>query len=514
MHFIIRCDASHQIGTGHVMRCLTLARKLRESGAMCRFVCREHTGHLCGLIRDCGFEVVSLPEGTGQERLSQNTTAHGHWLGANWQTDAEQTIAAIGGQRPDWMVVDHYALDHRWEELLRPHCGRIMVIDDLADRRHDCDLLLDQNLVLNRDIRYDHLLPQEATRLLGATYALLQPQYTQLYMRTPPRLGPVERILVYFGGADLPNLTGLALTALSDLAYSRFLADVVISDHGVHSALIRTQAASLPWVTLHSGLPTLAPLIARADLAIGAAGATSWERCCLGLPAVIITLADNQIPLARALEAANAAYWAGTHLSVNKMSLKTQIEKVLSDSENLNAKSVSCRQLVQGGGLQSVSDILLLCEETDLIIRPASVNDEELLLRWANDPLVRENSFNSSLIAAEEHKRWFYRRLRNFEVQKIFICETVTGLPIGQVRLELDQTEWVIDYSVVGYARGRRLAGGMLRAALRELKNQVGCVVVVAKVKPANVSSVKTLIRLGFEVSGQNASEMCFKHSL
>ncbi len=514
MHIIIRCDASHQIGTGHVMRCLTLARKLRESGAMCRFVCREHTGHLCGLIRDCGFELVSLPAGTGQERLSPNTTVHGHWLGANWKTDAEQTIEAIGGQRPDWMVVDHYALDHRWEEMLRPHCGRIMVIDDLADRQHDCDLLLDQNLVQNQDLRYEHLLPQEATRLLGPTYALLQPQYTQLYIRTPPRLGAVERILVYFGGADLPNLTGLAITALSDFADYRFLADVVISDNGLHSASIRTQAASLPWVTLHAGLPTLAHLIAKADLAIGAAGTTSWERCCLGLPTVIITLADNQIPLARALEAANAAYWAGTHLSVSKVSLRTQIERALSDSENLAAKSVSCRQLVRGGGLQSVSEILLLCEETDLIIRPASVNDEELLLRWANDPLVRENSFNSSLIAAEEHKRWFYRRLRNFEVQKIFICETVTGLPIGQVRFELDQAEWVIDYSVFGYARGRRLACGMLRAALRELKKQVECAVVVATVKPANVPSAKTLIRLGFEVSDQSATEICFRYRL
>jgi len=144
MRIAFRTDASSQIGTGHAMRCLTLADALREQDAECQFVCREHEGHLMGYIRSRGHDTHALPR-TRPSSSFESDLAHASWLGVDWQTDAAQTRQALGNAALDWLIVDHYALDRPWESALRSSCKRIMVIDDLADRQHDCDLLLDQN---------------------------------------------------------------------------------------------------------------------------------------------------------------------------------------------------------------------------------------------------------------------------------------------------------------------------------------------------------------------------------
>lgn len=174
--FVFRTDASYEIGTGHVMRCLTLARALRERGAECRFVCRAHPGYLLGRIREQGFEAFALPCASGEcaqpGQAAESALAHAEWLGTDWRTDAEFTRAALGETIADWLVVDHYALDARWKTALRPHCRKLLVIDDLADREHHCDLLLDQNLVADIEHRYDSKLPEHCGRIiLGPQYA-------------------------------------------------------------------------------------------------------------------------------------------------------------------------------------------------------------------------------------------------------------------------------------------------------------------------------------------------------
>lgn len=218
MHVVFRTDASLTIGTGHVTRCLTLAKALRESGAQTLFICREHEGHLCNHIEEQGFAVHRLPS-PRKGFVPDDVSAHAAWLGATWQEDADSTVAAITSlqMKPEWLIVDHYGIDQRWEERLRPLVNRIMVIDDLADRHHDCDILLDQNLVPDLEIRYDSLIPEGCTRLLGPDYALLQPIYAELHDRIPPREGPIRRTLISFGGADSDNLTGRALEAVISL---------------------------------------------------------------------------------------------------------------------------------------------------------------------------------------------------------------------------------------------------------------------------------------------------------
>lgn len=359
MNIVFRSDASLSIGHGHVMRCLTLASALRDCGAAVSFVCREHDGHLCELIEERGFAVSRLPARTAGTR-AEDTPGHAAWLGAPWQEDAEQTCAIMeaSGAKPDWLVVDQYALDHRWESAMRSSVGRIMVIDDLADRVHDCDLLLDQNLVAQMETRYLDLVPVRCHLMLGPDYALLQPIYGQLRAGIAPREGPVRRILIFFGGVDSDNLTGRTLAAFLQLDRPDIEADVVVSAGSPHAVAIREQVAGHRNIHLHSGLPTLAPLMVKADLGIGGGGATSWERFCLGLPTLVVTLADNQRPVTENLYAQGLIHWIGDREQADLRTISESLARAL-ELNSLRDWSSRCLQICTGQGVSRVSTFMM-----------------------------------------------------------------------------------------------------------------------------------------------------------
>jgi len=298
MNIVFRVDASIQMGTGHVMRCLTLAEELRRLGHSCVFICREHPGNLREFIIDKSFVVHLLSTTSGVNFTVENDdTAHAEWLGVSWRIDAEQTLAALGSMEVDWLVVDHYALDARWEKLLAKAAGQIMVVDDLADRHHACNLLLDQNL--GREIAdYDHKVPEHCTRLIGPKYALLRPEFAELRERSLKRRENPElkRILISLGGVDRTNVTGKILEALEETRLPKETQiDVIMGAAAPYLNEVRQKAAKLPFKSKVSvNVSDIGERMCMADLAIGAAGSTSWERCCLGLPAILVVLADNQ----------------------------------------------------------------------------------------------------------------------------------------------------------------------------------------------------------------------------
>jgi UDP-2,4-diacetamido-2,4,6-trideoxy-beta-L-altropyranose hydrolase len=309
MKVAFRVDASLQIGTGHVMRCLTLAEVLREVGARCHFVCREHPGNLIELILQRGFTVNALPATSrthvDDEQMVEGQSNYATWLGADWTTDAAQSKVGVGETAVDWLIVDHYALDARWELTLRPVCKRLMVIDDLADRPHDCDLLLDQNLGRCRD-DYVHLVPARCQILLGPNYALLRPEFAvlrdeSLRRRAVPQL---NHLLISIGGVDQADATGKILEALKDCQLPANLRVTVVMGPFApwldNVKAIAKQLAQATTVVVNT--KNIAKLMTESDLAIGAAGSTSWERCCLGLPTLLVVVAENQRNSASALE--------------------------------------------------------------------------------------------------------------------------------------------------------------------------------------------------------------------
>lgn len=296
---IFRTDASVQIGSGHVMRCLTLAEALRERGAECRFICRELEGNLLEQIRQRGFAATGLltrpEEGGRADSGTEGKSGPPAGAGLDWAADAAQTKVSAGGTAADWLIVDHYALDARWEQAMRPNCRKLMVIDDLADRQHDCDVLLDQNYYRNQDRRYHRLLPEQCMALLGPAYVLLRPEFAQARRQLRMRDGSVKRMLLFFGGSDPTNLTRLALNALAQINRPDIPVDVIVGPSNPNRYSIEAQCAKLPNAAYYCNVSNMAELISRADLGIGAGGAAMWERCYLGLPTITVVSADNQL---------------------------------------------------------------------------------------------------------------------------------------------------------------------------------------------------------------------------
>lgn len=346
-----RVDATSQIGTGHFMRCLTLADALRQRGARIRFVSRGLPNHLRDMLtaRDMGF----APLNDAVTAEAPDGLAHSNWLGASQVQDASGSAEALADREWDWLIVDHYALDARWESAMRNTAGKIMVIDDIADRQHDCDVLLDQNYYRDMQTRYEDKVPEHCRLLLGPRYALLREEFRELRPQVKPRAGEVRRILMFFGGVDAKNCTGLAIKALSGLDIKGAEVDVIIGAQHPHRTEIE-QACAKRGYACHVQTSRMAELMAAADLAIGAGGSASWERCCLGVPALLVALAENQIDIAKALDSIGACIYLGTKEVTDSITLQRAIANLLDTHDQLEVVSQRAFSLVDGMGVEKV----------------------------------------------------------------------------------------------------------------------------------------------------------------
>jgi UDP-2,4-diacetamido-2,4,6-trideoxy-beta-L-altropyranose hydrolase len=273
--------------------------------------------------------------------------------------DAQNTGQLMAQERFDWLVVDHYALDKKWEQYLRDHCDGIMVIDDLADRPHDCDILLDQNL--GRSSKdYFNLLQTDTIQFIGPNFALLRPEFTQLRSQSLTRRAQPElrHLLITMGGVDKDNVTGRVLRALNACQLPTDLhITVVMGAHAPHLADVKEISKLLSWdAEVVVGVDNMAQLMAESDLCIGAAGATSWERCYMGLPCLIIVLAPNQLTSAKALTKLQAA--RALDLSDLVGSLPKQMNELVSP-ENLCKLTAASKEITNGQGALLIANQIM-----------------------------------------------------------------------------------------------------------------------------------------------------------
>jgi len=357
-----RTDSSFTLGTGHLFRCLTLADALRQRGASVFFICVELPGDLNKLIENNGYIVHHLPpQMSGDKGIS--SSLHPHWSGIDWKIDAKNTLVVLAGMpKLSWLIVDHYALDMRWEGQMRPFTEKIMIIDDLADRPHDCDLLLDQNHYEGLERRYDGLVPDRCEKLLGPRYALLRPEFAAARKTLRHRDGRVRRIFIFFGGSDLSNETAKALETIRWMNRSDITVDVVVGVSNPKGDKIREICQGMPNTDFHLQVENMAEFMAAADLAIGAGGTTTWERCFLGLPSIVLVLADNQREVAEAMSAAGAVRNIGWHADVTSTGLAEALRMALVSPDYLNAMSERSLAIMGGpdapSSVESISDML------------------------------------------------------------------------------------------------------------------------------------------------------------
>lgn len=370
MRVLFRVDASLLMGTGHVMRCLTLADALTAGGATCEFICRAHPGHLLALIHSKGYIAHALvvrrdPLGADvpgcATESDEQAPVHSNWLGASQPEDAAACASILAERQPDWLIVDHYALDFHWEQALKPHYRKLMVIDDLADRPHACDLLLDQTFG-RQDEDYRAWVPHDCKLLCGSQYALLRPEFAaqrsrSLQRRAKPQL---RQLLISMGGVDNDNATGIVLNALRDSPLpGNCQITVVMGASAPWLSEIKQQALSMAWPTqVLVGVSDMARLMADSDLAIGAAGATSWERCVLGLPCILLCLAENQKMVSEELSKQGAVIKLSVH-ALEKAGGRFLDDALIQAWRIAPQMSESAASVTDGSGCEKVLDYLM-----------------------------------------------------------------------------------------------------------------------------------------------------------
>lgn len=328
MLVVFRADASPALGGGHIMRCLSLANELRRLGADCCFACASPTFATVPALASSGHRYLELTAPVDANELSKKVP---------------------GGC--DWLVVDHYEWDASQQAQCRPWARRIMVIDDLADRAHDCDLLLDQTFG-RQPSSYDGLISRECQPLIGSQYALLRPEFAMsreesLARRTDGRL---ERLIVSMGFTDPANATETVLRGIL-LSNLQLATRVVVGPRSPNLLRIRSLVERNSNIfELHVGTNLMADLMRDADLAFGASGSTAWERCCLGLPSVVMMTADNQQMIARALHRADAAICLGETPEVNSAGISKVLSELCLDSSRLIQLSRNAAAICDGLG--------------------------------------------------------------------------------------------------------------------------------------------------------------------
>lgn len=356
MRVVFRADASIQIGTGHVMRCLTLADELESLGSQIIFVCRNLHGFMPEMITNKKYELVLLPspEKDLNERLEG--PKHANWLGVRWELDALQVCGRI--KSADWIVVDHYALDHEWEKNLRQVVKKIFVIDDLADRKHDCDLILDHNLYEDYSSRYSDLVPNFCKCLIGPKFALLRKEFLEKSQKSCPKKNKINNIFVCFGGCDAQNETGKVLKAFASFEHIGFSIDVVVGKSNPHAKMIRELCSRMKFARYHYGPSNMAELMGKSDLAIGSGGVVSWERCALSLPSLVISIADNQVEIAKSLQKIGAIQYLGKSKDVSYQNIKNSIQRLLLDSKSLKSMRIAAGKVTDGYGVKRVASVI------------------------------------------------------------------------------------------------------------------------------------------------------------
>lgn len=490
-----RVDSGRCHGSGHLTRCLTLASELRREGASVRFVCAEHAGSQHDLVALAGFQIDLLAVETGY--AGEATDPYSAWRGGSEAFDAHATADALRGDAVQWLVVDHYGLGRRWEAEMRSIAERILCIDDLA-RSHDADAILDQNWFgASTPLRYRGKVSATARSMLGPQFALLQPEYAEARGRVRTPVESVRRAVAYFGAADPHDCTSDVIAALSTPDLDRVELEVIVGASHPEQERVRELAAIRPQTRVLEQRASLADILAEADLAFGAGGATTWERACLGVPSLVTILSDNQRLPALALNE------DGVHVVVGEG--KPTVDQwrkatcaLAGDVGRRLEMAARGRRMTDGLGARRVARALL-GRSNDFSVRAARLDDEELTLRWANDPAARAMSFTQEPIGAGTHAAWFRRFLADPDTLYL-IGEDETGLPAGQVRFSRSAgaAEAVLSISVDPLLRGLGLGSTLLRLALQEWAGRFPGVAVVAEVREENPQSATLFLNAGF----------------
>lgn len=555
MRIVIRVDSSHEIGTGHVMRCLSLANGLRQMSATSLkrgksagsateviFCCRDLTGNINSVIVQGGFKLIVVGSSSedasvvreghdaisvgSKEESTSNQSMYSHWLPVSEEKDAEEFIASIDGtldeevfqnrSKIDILIVDHYGLALAWEKKVRSYCEKLIVIDDLV-RSHDPDVLIDQTYMREPD-EYHSVNDFSGQVLAGTDFAMLRPEFNQiregvdwgvLFNQYDIQKSEQHRLLIAMGGVDSPNATLRVLEALSkaELSWVREI-DVVLSEAAPHYDQVRRFVGELerasPAVRLISFTKDMAKLMKSASIAIGAPGTTTWERACMGLPSILIPIAENQLGIASIFKKADISKII--NLEDIATLLLPSLKSIRNDWANNSRKNL---KVCDGLGVGRICQFLnppLANNGLPVYLRKATQKDIERVYEWQCEPLTRKFSRKTEVPSWDEHAKWMCGKLSDPFVYFYIIMHE--GVPSGVVRLDKIDGERTNQgfncYEVSIYLTERKTRLGLAKKVLG-LVSKLHCHVgLYATVLPENNASVALFESAGYQKVSDN----------
>ena len=471
------------------MRCLNLAQALAKKGVSVKFICRGLDGNISERVLQSGFTVCEL----------DNKTDLGFIL--DQHLDAMETIQTVIksnalGSKPI-VIVDHYGAGIEWQSEVRQKFP-LMVIDDLADHNHNCDILLNQNLYPEGKDLYKGLINSDAQILIGPFYALLSDHFPRLRPQSPTVRTSAERIVVSFGGSDLDNNTLKAIKSATHPSYDAIRVDVVIGKNHPDKESLQQISSLHRNVFLHSYIENFAEFLTGCDIMIGAGGVTQWERCCLGIPGIILSIAENQTRIAANIANMKAGIYLGWHQDVTIEHIRSALDTLISDISLRQEMAEAACALTDGKGAQRAADIILA---TAMRLRPATESDIDLVFKWRNHEDIRRHSHNEQIIDYADHRKWMEKSLNNPD-RHILIAERADE-PIGVLRFDFEGTISVISVYLGPEFIGQGLGSVLLKMGTDWIRNnKPGIETIRASIKETNYRSQKAFLAAGYSDCG------------
>lgn len=486
----IRVDASTAMGTGHLRRCLSLAQALTETGADVVFVCRRLDGVSERVLAPSDVTTLWLSPPPAHFAPATDAPPHAAWAGIAQEQDAIDTLHALNGWSPDWVVVDHYAFDARWHSTVRGGThSRLLIIDDTADRTLDADALLDHNWSANHHTKYAAHLHRPPQWLCGPRFALLSSGY-----RGAPRYAfseTVRSIGIFMGGTDPDGVSTCALAACRAAGFSGPL-ELVSTSANPHLDELRYICRVDLSAALTIDEPDLASFFARHDLQIGAGGGATWERCCIGVPSVVVAFADNQMGVVEALDCLGITVVS----SPDAPHLTSHIHALIEQPAWRRELAASSRELVDGFGALRVALALL---GSGLLLIQAELSDAELTFTWRNAATTRHYFRDPRELTLAEHQAW-WRETLSREDRRLLIAQ------IGQVKVGVLRLDWQMEAQqaeISIYLDPKHAGLGLGKHMLRTVSHWVrtaaaGTRRLVAEVSPDNTASGRAFEAAGY----------------
>ncbi len=474
---LFRVDSSSYLGGGHLSRCIELARHFARENNEVYFLCKNLEGNLNFWIKSEKFQLLTINKDIN-----------------DLESEIKETEYIISKYKKfSSLIVDHYNLDYRWEHKMRKFAERIIVIDDLANRKHDCDILIDQNYYLDMESRYQELVSKETVKLFSPKYAILKEEFYSLNSKKN-LFNKINNLFICFGATDPSNHTLATLLTLRKINYRFNSINVFTTVGNKNWASIEKECKKINNCHFHKNNKNLPKILSKSDLAIGAGGTMCWERAYLGIPTIAFAVAKNQVENLNALIKDGFVLGETTDLKPDTKRIEYWLKMIIDNKTLAEKLSQKSKEIVDGFGIQRIYENIY---PTKYIFRFANLGDSENLFNWRNSSSIRSISKYKEVFDYESHLKWLKKKLSNKNV--LFLIAEFLSKPIGVIRFEIEENEAVI--SIYKVPKSPRSFGLIKKSSIWLFSNYPNIKKIKAEILANNEKSYKAFSSAGFKGS-------------